>query len=358
MKLLNVVGNFYTEGNGVFAVVDSLTKDLNTQINSEVYILTPVIQQSYTYIVYDSSTDFETLLDVNKYDLIIFHGLFWWKYLCFGKICMKKKIPYVIKPHSSLVTTALKKSSWKKGIAIMLFFRKFINNGEALLFINEEEKRHSKNFDKKSYIEPNGLSLGSITTYKHHSTLDSTNLMFFSRIDYSHKGIGLLLHAFDILSSQYSDLNIHLNIYGRGSQKEVNRLQRDIKKLSNVTYHGAVYGENKYKAMSENDIMILTSRYEGFPTVFIESLKSGLPLIVTPGTNATYLTKFGIAWKSDDEVFNLVECIKHAVEEYREASREYKIRCVNVANQLFEITEISKVALNNYVEIIMCYGKK
>ena len=94
------------------------------------------------------------------------------------------------------------------------------------------------------------------------------------------KGFDLLLHAI----SKINNNQFHLTIIGHGAEKQ--NLQRLVKKLnisSKIDFIG--FKNNPYVYMHHADLFIISSRYEGFPNVVLESMACGTATIAfdSPG---------------------------------------------------------------------------
>jgi len=78
-------------------------------------------------------------------------------------------------------------------------------------------------------------------------------------------------------------LSVHLTVAGDGSELEGVKAVARERLGSNVTFLGFVLGDEKTRALRENDIYVLpTSHAEGMPASVLEGLALGLPVITRP----------------------------------------------------------------------------
>ncbi len=347
MKVLQIVGVNFKHGNGITAIIDELVKALlKKDIQSEVMLLKPT-KLEVPYSVHASIIDYHIFFTNNQYDLVVFHGLFYKEYVKIGRILRKKNTPYLIKPHSSLMKLSHKKSFLKKKIAFALYLNSFVRKSNALVFSNEEEHINSIFKKHKYYLEPNGLSIDKTLKLKKNDH-EEVNLLFLSRIDFRHKGIDFLIAGYKKYIERTKGEVAKLTIYGIGSEKQEKKLAKLIKDVPSITFNGPAFGKEKEKVLENSDILMLTSRYEGFPTIFIDVLMRGIPVIVTPGTNAAYFQKEGVGWLCNLSSNSIANAIEKAVNEYTSNKSEIALTCKNFALHNFDIEKNIEITIDIY----------
>jgi glycosyltransferase involved in cell wall biosynthesis len=105
------------------------------------------------------------------------------------------------------------------------------------------------------------------------------------------KNIDRLILAFIKFHKKY--LNTKLRIVGDGELKEY--LLSLIKEKSSEDFISLnSWSENMSEEYINTDYTILTSEFEGFGMILVESMKFGKPFLATPFGGATYLINDGI----------------------------------------------------------------
>ena len=89
------------------------------------------------------------------------------------------------------------------------------------------------------------------------------------------KGLDILLRAFGNITKE---IDARVIILGEGPEKEsLSRLAKDLVITEKVSFTG--FQENPYRFMSNTDIFVLPSRYEGLPMVMLEAMACGAPIV-------------------------------------------------------------------------------
>lgn len=102
----------------------------------------------------------------------------------------------------------------------------------------------------------------------------ATNLVFVGRISYQ-KDPSLALETFEALSEKYT-----LTIYCDGFDSKT--LNEQLAKMSSRNRISIITDESDTASLLSNfDLMLVTSRYEGMPLSIIEAMSAGLPIVAT-----------------------------------------------------------------------------
>lgn len=103
------------------------------------------------------------------------------------------------------------------------------------------------------------------------------NFAYVGRLDFTHKGIDILLNAF--ATKEWKSRDFKLNIYGKGNLSLAKELVNFLGLEDKVIFKGHV--NNIHSIWEKNHILALASRYEGMPLVLIEAMLCRRTAIVT-----------------------------------------------------------------------------
>lgn len=263
------------------------------------------VEYVYNYNEYSSIKELPA--PFNKPDIVIFHGIYFFKYIIISRYLLRNKIPYIIVPRCSLTYSAQKKSHLKKVLANILFFNKFVKDANSINYLTENEYIESKSFKIRDYyIVGNGVERKN--NNKLHLDPNKFIVTFIGRIEWFHKGLDYLIEAINAGQEEFRKLNFKINLYGPdsknlGSVKKINEMIKEYNIEDIVTLNEAVFGKAKEKILLETNLFIHTSRLEGQPTSVIEAINYGIPVLVTPGTNlCDIVSKYKLGYTSNFDV--------------------------------------------------------
>lgn len=150
----------------------------------------------------------------------------------------------------------------------------------ALKFVTVSKAIKSK-LTKKYHFENvkvihNAVDESQISAQTESLLLPENFMLFFGRIEDEVKNLTLLIESYK--RSELIDNKIKLVILGDGKDKL--KLEQKVQ-ATNLTEHIVFlpYAKNPYPIVSKAMCTVLTSHYEGFPTMLVESLAFGTPVI-------------------------------------------------------------------------------
>lgn len=362
MKILHILGKDIREGNGISSAVPPLIEAQNKigEVESRALILANSSNKKNKfkfdlhYMTNIKDLKRYILYEINP-DIIIFHEVYYIRYIQAYRLIQKLDIPYIIMPHGSLTKTAQLKSKYKKILANKTLFDKFIENSKCIVFLNKEEQFKSIH-NNKFIISGNGANSIKISKQLiEKKSSEKLKIIYLSRIDFYYKGIDFLLNALNKIEEYiFEELNFEVDIYGVGDDKEINKLNELILNNPYVNFKGSVYGKEKERVLTESNILVLTSRQEGMPMVILEAFSYGNPCIVTPGTNMSEVVKqYNLGWVCELEESSIKNNIIKAVTDYRQDKYKYIHNCIKTIEDLYDWNLIAQRSIVNYKNIIL-----
>lgn len=336
----------FKPSNGIFFVLKNLVP-YQRMLGNEVMILN-TLKNGFKDegIIYCTYKDFKNLLETNPPDIVIFHGVFNKWIISFSYLLRKKNIPYFLELHGALSMQNIKISRLKKLCYKIVFLNRIIKKAKGIIYLNDAELSNSTivHLNSKSLVIPNGCEL-THTIAKHDNK--KLELIFIGRLDIQHKGLDIMIPA--VKRAYDRGVNLHLSIFGRGYENELKWLNKEISGYKGIIdFYGEVFGEEKEKAFIRSDILLLTSRYEGFPMAFLEALSYGIPSIVTPNTNVGDIIKSNnCGWISEFSI----EAVASMIQASSQCSNaQFKIlgkNCVDTAAK-YSWEKIAELSINKY----------
>lgn len=128
----------------------------------------------------------------------------------------------------------------------------------------------------KSNVIPNYYEIRQV---ENRTLKKEKTLAYIGRIDFYQKNLKYLLDSWNNVKDKKDWV---LNIIGSGNDKEVEYLKKYIsnKKIDNIIFRGKMNQEQIQDFLAYNSILLLSSYFEGFPTVVIEAASYSNTLVV------------------------------------------------------------------------------
>jgi len=148
-----------------------------------------------------------------------------------------------------------------------------------------------------------------INIINEHCAVENKQLLTIARIEIEHKGLDLLLEAFDLADVP----EWTLSIVGDGNDMQIlTEKVACLRKHNKVLLKGYLLGDKLLQEYKCSSVLIMTSRWEGFPLTLLDAMSFGLPIVSTPITCSKEVLRdgeYGILSKSFN-VNDIAEAIR------------------------------------------------
>ena len=208
-------------------------------------------------------------------------------YTIFTKFLFRLKIPLIISVHTNPTFTYSQNMRYINFLIKFAYSSKHVNRvvtvSKEIQKILEDNYKIKKNKLQTIY---NGIELEKIQKMKNFKIkshedlfLDKEIIKFInvSRL-VELKGHRYLIEAFSNVKKEIPSSKLF--IIGDGPLKnQLNRLIRKKSLIDDVLFLG--FKKNPYKFVNKSDVFVLSSKHEALPTVLLEALACGIPIIST-----------------------------------------------------------------------------
>lgn len=310
---------------------------INKKVISKINIVNNIIGFIFPIKIY------KILLNLPKVDIIHIHGMWLPIYLITYIYARIHKTKIIFQPRGMLEPWSLSKKMVIKKIALILYQNMIIKNAKTVIATSIEEKNNIESLGYNLNIHIIHNSLNYEVVYENNkNNYSNKKVLFMSRI-HEKKGIKLLIEAW----SNIDTTNWTLLIAGPNNDNYPIEKIIDNTKKNNIKYLGAVYGEKKYKLMSEVDLFILPSYSENFGNVILEAMMLALPVITTVNTPWREIKDSNAGWWVNSTVEDITNALKEAL------SSDLKEKGFNSYNlsKKYDLKSISNKLLNLYKSI-------
>lgn len=220
-------------------------------------------------------------------DVCHIHGIWnvpeWWA----SHLSRAAGVPYVVSPRGMLQPQAAQRGRWRKAAAYALLERRNLKGASLLHATSEQEAGAIRALDLGVPIAvlPNGVDLheprGAARGYRASLGIPAGAflVLFLGRL---HR-----IKRLDLLADAFADVRtthpaVHLVLAGPDEHGLVpNLLRRLSGDADHVHAIGDIHGADKWALLKDADVMVQCSDSESFGLAVVESLASGVPVIVT-----------------------------------------------------------------------------
>lgn len=223
-------------------------------------------------------------------DLIHLHGV--WDPIVYAAavVATRLRIPYVLTPHGMLDPWSLAQKWWKKRAALLLGYRRMLNQATFLHYLNADEQilAASVGLTSQTRVLPNGIFLEEIDPLPpkgefraSHAWLgDRPMVLFLGRLHYK-KGLDYLADAFAMVAQRFEQAQLIVAGPDAGAQGPFETQIKALGIVDRVHLIGPIYGRDKIRALVDCDCFCLSSRQEGFSLAVTEAMACRAPVVIS-----------------------------------------------------------------------------
>lgn len=189
----------------------------------------------------------------------------------------------VVNPHGLEFFQTTSPIEWVKGIPFRTVQRHTFRHARHVVSLGGHLtrilRRETRNAPDKVVVLPNGVCAPPIEAALRRNRPASAplTLIFVGRLA-RNKGVADLLQAMDLIERDGRGADVRLHVVGSGPL--LGKL-RNSRPRDNVTFHEEVSDSELERLYAEADALVLPTLFEGMPTVVLEAMARGLPVLVT-----------------------------------------------------------------------------
>lgn len=227
----------------------------------------------------------------------------------------RKPLVYMVHTQQGGLTGKTSDSFWRFASALHELLEKtVIRRASDVVVFNEEYAATVRAWNDAARFSPTWWDPELIVGF---GVRDADQVCWVGRLEIP-KDPELALAAFEELCRLEPERNWSLSVLGSGTllqslQEKLKSMPATVKKA--VTLHGRVDPTEVAEIMGRSEVFLMTSHpgYEGYPRVLVEALASGLPAVVTAGSDTGGIVDNGRnGFVTDRDSSNIAKSIRLA----------------------------------------------
>lgn len=221
----------------------------------------------------------------------------------------KTKRPTVVAPQGALDPFALRKSTWKKQLALMIYERENLHQVGCMQALSKQETNAFRSFGLFSPVAviPNGVSSSWIDQAceperfrARYGISEGTRILLFLGRITPKKGLPMLLKAMNTHRHQLTDWKLVIaGVDEFKHQQEVQKMVNAMSLQPYVQFIGPQFDQEKRDAFAAADVFVLPSLSEGAPVAILEALGASIPVLTTKASPWEDLHTYNCGWWTD-----------------------------------------------------------
>jgi glycosyltransferase involved in cell wall biosynthesis len=230
-------------------------------------------------------------------DVVHLHGI-WSPYLwAYAVEARRNGIPYIVASHGLLEQGSLRRSPWRKALALKTYQGHILSNASAIHAASESEAQNLRRLgfaDIPIYVIPNAVDKpGYVPGSVESAPWEKRVLLFMAHL-HPRQGLDILLQCWDALRPE----GWELQIVGSGAAGYTDRLQRYCGEhaVPRIHFHPHVEGAEREAIFARASAFVLPAYSESFGSAVGEAMVRGLPVITTTSRPWPVIREQNLGW--------------------------------------------------------------
>lgn len=240
--------------------------------------------------------------EIARADYVLLQGIWAPLMVLSARLCRKLGKRYAMATHGMLTPTALARKRLKKMVSYRLFgFRGMLDHADLLLPNNSVEADGIRRLGLRPRVEilPNGVFLEEFTPvpsrggFRERLGIGNKPLVLFLARLHPIKGLDLLAAAFAIVAARIPDAQLACVGPDDGMKAPLEGWMTASGLRDRLHLPGPLYGSEKFGAIVDADVFVLSSKSEGSSMSIAEAMGVGKAVVITQGCNFAEVGRSG-----------------------------------------------------------------
>lgn len=209
-------------------------------------------------------TDIAQYLIDNRIECLISHESYWEGNYFLNKICQLYNIRFILEIHNHHSGFVNRKLS---------FYEELYKSTDKVVVLNDEDLIYWKKYhiDVEKIINP-------VYVNKKKEVFEGKNILWVGRLNTGQKNVYEIIKVAELLCEMKNDVRFHIvgDFENEATEREFCHRIREKNLANYFIFHG--YQKDVEPYYMDADLMIMTSRYEGFAMTITEALSFGIPV--------------------------------------------------------------------------------
>ncbi len=261
--------------------------------------------------------------NVHQLDAVVLHCNYNPRAARLRRFLQRIGMPYLFVPHDPYVPELTHHHRFRKWLFWHLFEKGTIEGavGVQLLSESHEDPLRELGCKNRVWTIPNGCEVETLDKLPANAKVpgagQEVRIQFLGRLDRNHKGLDILIDGFACYLAATGDTHSSLYLTGNDweDRQELESLARRLGVVDRVVFTGQRQ-EHAMVIFSEADIVVLSSRFDGFGLCVVEGMLAARPALVSDAAGvSSHVEKAGGGWLFSPEPEAVATAIQRAMDD-------------------------------------------